>query len=148
LVFSRSCGDKTLALMMVVVVASIPFFIVTVAHNATRGRIFRHHESATDELRRHLPAVKEREGDSDSAWASEYSLSIDRYDWFQFCADHGLMLTHCESCTASACLAFDALDHCWPWKTAVVRRTVSQADKCAAAMRRHSAVSFYPVLRG
>ena len=139
--------DKALVLLLVLGVALILYFILTAAHGTARERILNHYKSATEEHKRHLPAVKEREGDSDSAWTSEYTLSIDRYDPFQFRLNY-LMLTPGESCVASACLALDALDHDWPWTTAEVRKTVSQADKCAAIMRGHSSVSFSPVPRG
>jgi hypothetical protein len=146
-VFTRTSDETSLVALLVLVAGLVPYFIVTLAHQFTRERIFGHYKSATEEYDRHLPVVKEREGESDSAWASEYSLSIDRYDPFRFHLNY-LMLTHCESCIASACLALDALDHNWPWKTAEVRKAVSQADACAAVMNQHSSVSFYPVPRG
>ena len=56
------------------------------------------------------------------------------------------MLTRSGRCVVSACVALDALDHDWPWRTAAVRKAKLQADECAAVMRRHSFVSFSLVL--
>ena len=128
------------------VIIGVPYTVLTSSYENTRSRIYSHYKWAINDTERYLPAVKEREGDHDSVWASGYSLSIDRYDLFKLCANN-LIPTRDGSCLASACLALDALDHNWPWKTAEVRKEVSQADKCAAIMRGHSSVSFSPALR-
>ena len=85
-VISFDPDERTLALVMALgAMALFPYLVLIITYKCSRSRVYSHYESATIESKQNLPAVKEREGGDDSAWASEYSLSIDRYDSLRLC---------------------------------------------------------------